>query len=513
MTVRGYTLAIDWAGSGQYNGTYDDVTSRVQKGEIVIAMGRDSAAQSGQLTAGELGAELNNHDRVLSPEYTSGPLYGRILPGRRIKFTATAGTTIYTLFESVLDSLDVSSDSARTFSARALDAWGKPGAEKLSTGLYQGIRTSDAITIILDAIGWTGGREIDTGSTVMPYWWAEGDDAASAVQKLVNAEGPPAVAYVRGGTFVFRGRHHRLFRTKSLTSQALFTHIEPAGTGPGNDLKIDKDTFVYDHGLSEIANSVTFSVDTRVLQSETEVWNSDEQISLVSGETRTIDVSSSDPFTGGRVVYDLQSGTVSVGLSRTDGAAAVITVTATSAAVITRLAVIAQAAPAVRTNRITAEDAVSMGTYTRAAWDGDDPDYANRYDAQAIADHIVSVYGSNQPRITFSVTAPFYDATKMAALLGLDVSDRITVRNDRHNINTDFIVERIVHRIRNLTLHTVEIGAQVVDPVQSASAFTFGVAGRGFNDGTFATVGIDNPSTVFRFDVGGVGFNQGVFGT
>jgi hypothetical protein len=177
------------------------------------------------------------------------------------------------------------------------------------------------------------------------------------------------------------------------------------------------------------------------------------------------------------------------------------------------MAVIAQPAPVVRTSRAGTEDASSVATYTRTAWRGDDPEYANVYDAQAIADHVVAVYGSNRPRITFSVTVPAYDATSMAKILALDISDRITVRSDRHNINTDFIIERIVHRVQNLTLHTVEIGAQVTDPVQSATAFTFGVAGLGFNDGTFASVGVDNPSTVFRFDVAGVGFGQGVFGT
>lgn len=513
MTVRGYTLGIDWSGYGQYDGDTEDVTSRVQQGQIVITMGRDSEATAEAMTTGDLGVSLTNHDRVLSPENPASTIAGRIRPGRAVKFTATAGASIYTLFQGVLDNFDVAADAANTFTVSALDAWGRPGAEKLSTPLYRGIRTSDAIGVILDRIGWTGDRDIDTGATVMPYWWAEGDDAATAVQKLVDAEGPPAVAYVRGGTFVFRGRHHRLYRTRSLTSQALFTHIEPAGTGPADDLKIDRDSWSLDYGVTSIANAVSFSVDVRTLRQAVEVWSSDEQISLVAGETRTVEASASDPFTAAVLLYDLQSGTVTTGLSRTDGASTIITITAGAAAVITRLAVVAQPAPVIRTVRAGAEDASAIANGIRATWRGGSPVYASAYDAQAIADHIVAVYATNRPKVTFSVTCLAGDPVRLAKMLALDVSDRITVRNDRHDINADFMVERIVHTITNLTRHTITVGAQAVDPVQASTALTFGVAGLGFNQGTFATVGIDSPATAFRFDTGGVGFNQGVFGT
>jgi hypothetical protein len=41
----------------------------------------------------------------------------------------------------------------------------------------------------------------------------------------------------------------------------------------------------------------------------------------------------------------------------------------------------------------------------------------------------------------------------------------------------------------------------------------FDTAGQGFNQGTFAADGLDDPATLFRFDVAGHGFNQGLMGS
>lgn len=514
MSVRGYTLAVDWSGHGDFAGPGEDVTSRVQKTDIVVVMGRDPAAPAAEsFTSGDLSAALNNHDRALSPENTGSALSGKIRPGRAVKFTASAGAATTTLFQGVLDDYDVGADVARTFTVKALDAWGRPGAEKLSTSLYTGIRTGDAVGVVLDEIGWTGDREIDAGASVLPIWWVEGDDAAGAINNLVRAEGPPAVAYVRGGTFVFRDRHHRMFRARSLTSQATFTRIEPSGPYTAGDLKIDRGEFAYDHGLREIANAVTFATDVRLLGVRSEVWASDDQLSLIAGETRVIEASDNDPFAGAQVDYELQSGVVDVGLSRTSGASVLITVTASTDAVITRLAVSARAAPIARTVKATATDASSVAEYTRTAWLGESPPYVNPYDAQAIADRIVAMYATNRPRITLRVSVLATNTPAMAKLLALDVSDRVTIRNDNHDVNGDYVIERVVHTVDKLIIHRTEITAVVVDPVQAVTALTFGAAGRGFNQGTFVATGVDNPGTVLRFDVAGQGFNQGVFGT
>lgn len=514
MTVRGFTLNGDWSGQTTYANALEDLSSRIQKGDIEISIGRDSNATTDGASSGKLAFDLNNQDRALSPEYSSSAIFGKIQPGVPFQFLATAGLTTYPLLIGELDTLEVEPNSvARTFHGEVLDAWGRPGAEKLSTPLYTGLRTGDAIGVILDAIGWTGPRDIDAGATVMPYWWAEDTDAATAVADLVRAEGPPAIAYVQGGTFVFRDRHHRIFRAASTTTQGLFTHIIPAGSGPGSDYKIERNTFEYQHGFDAIANSVSFDTPVRTGDPYvTEVYSSDDLITLSSGDVLNINASGSDPFFNATPNVITQSGTVTSSLNRTSGAAVVLTLTAVTTAIVSHVGIMATSVSTKRTTQIKAEAPGVTGT-TRANWTGESPPFVNIYDAQAIANRIVAVYASNRPRITFTIACDYSNATYMAKLLSLKISDRVTVRNDAMGLNTDFMIERLTYRITNLRIVRVTIGAQIADPIQPANLFQFDVAGHGFDQGKFALTGIDSAATAFRFDTAGQGFDQGVFAT
>jgi len=236
MTVRGHQLAIDWSQQGTYANALEDVSSYVLDGEIEIAWGRKTDSEvTLDTTSGTMTFALDNGNQQFSPENGSSSITGKVLPGRVVRYQVTNSGTTYTLLSGVLDTFEIEGDITTEFSASALDGWGRPGGKTISSSLHQGLRTGTAIGFILDHIGWEGDRDLDPGATVMPWWWEEGTDAATAINKLVNSEGPPAIAYVEGGTFVFRDRHHRLFDTRSVTSQGLFTHIIPAGSGPGGD--------------------------------------------------------------------------------------------------------------------------------------------------------------------------------------------------------------------------------------------------------------------------------------
>jgi hypothetical protein len=384
--------------------------------------------------------------------------------------------------------------------------------------MHQGLRTGTAIGFILDHIGWTGGRDIDAGVTVMPWWWEEGTDADTAITKLVHSEGPPAIAYVEGGTFVFRDRHHRLFDSRSQTTQGLFTHIYPEGTGPGGDFKIEAGSFDYDHGLKTIVNSAEFAVPVRTVQPFGEVWMSEDLVTAPTG-TVTVVIQTTDPFinavtpsvAAGEI--QLQSGSVSaVTLSRTSGQSAILTITCTTDAVITRLSLNANPVAVSRTVQVSAVDQGSIDSgFGEKEWpEASAPVFANLYDAQAIATKIVATYANYRPTITFTVAG--LNTTYLTKMLTTKIGDRITVRNDKRGINADFIVERLAHRVTSLGIvHRLAITCQALEPTQAANPFTFDTAGQGFNQGQFAADGIDNPSTMFRFDTAGQGFNQGVF--
>jgi hypothetical protein len=522
MTVRGHQLAIDWSRQGVWTNALEDVSAYVLPGEISIAWGRNVQAEGVTLasTSGQLEFGLVDDLQLFSPENVSSPIFGKILPNRpaRYQVTNAATGTTHVLISGVLDSYDVDGDPATEFTGTVLDGWGRPGDEKLSTPLYSGLRTGDAVNIVLDAIGWTGPREIDVGATYMPWWWAEGDDANTAITKLVNSEGTPAIAYVRGGVFVFRDRHHRLLDARSTTSQGTYTHLVPAV--PGSDFKIEAGSFHYNHGAKNIVNSATFSVDQRAPQQLAEVWTSDDLLTVAAGQSVQIIVQASDPFfaaiTPSAAAGDIltQSGSVtSVTLSRTSGQSAILTLTCSGDTVITRLAVRAVPVSVIRTVQVSARDVGSVGNFGLQEWPSDaDPTWANQYDAQAIATRIVAVYANYRPTIELTVVS--LNATYLTEILEARISDRITVTNQKRGISGDFMIERLEHRITSLGLiHRLVITCQAAEPVQPASVFTFDVAGRGFNDGRFGVDGIDSASNVFQFDVAGHGFNDGVFAT
>lgn len=506
MPVRGYALGVDFSGAGDFTGPYDDVSPKDLDVDIEVSYGRDTPRAGAAMTSGSLAFSLDNGDRRYSSANTSSPIAGQVTSGRRAQLSYN-GTV---LIGGVVKSVTVDPNApAKDASFEVVDAWGRPGAEQLSTPLYAGVRTGTAIGHVLDAIGWTGARDLDSGATWIPWWWAEGEDAATAIDRLVASEGPPAIAYVQGNTFVFRDRHHRITRTASMVSQATFTGTLLTA-GPGGAFKI-LDRRGYDDGFAYIANAAVFSVDQRAPAADTLVWSSDDPVSLAANDTVTLEAQATDPFYDASIAATTD-GTVTASLSRTSGRAVTVTLTTGGApAIVTRLAITGTSLPAVRTVKVSAEDAASIATYERATWPGDVP-WANIYDAQAIATRIVAVYAQPRPAVTISIND--LDATYRAQIMARQIGDRITIRDDDLGVNGDYVIEKVTHRITKLGVsHNVTWDCQVVDPTQPANAFTFDVAGKGFNDGAFAVAGIDSSASVFRFDTAGQGFNQGAFGS
>ncbi len=517
MAVRGWDLDADWSRQGHFTGPLEDVTSYVQGGQdITVSYGADISDQTTRITSGSMTVALNNLNRQFSPENAASPIAGKVWPGTTMRLNREHLGQLYTLFSGPIDKLNVDPNSAaKTFSATALDAWGQPGAEILSTTVYTGQRTGYLINVILDAIGWTGPREIDPGVTYVAYWWEEGTDAATAVQKLVDSEGPSSCAFVRGGTFVFHDRHHRLLAAASQTSQGTFTHIVPTfGLPVPGDHKILKNTFSYDHGLDRIANAVSFEVEQRRVGAVESIWSTEDTFALGANEVVSLQIQANNPFINAAVPragieYVLLSGGVTISLSRTSGAALTLTLTAGGAgAFVVGMSVLANPIVVARTIKVTQEDAGSIQRSGRQTWGGTVP-WANAYDADVIAQKIVALYASNRPVVRFTV-ANVSTATATQQVRR-QPSDRIRVRNDAMALDAEFVIERITHVIRKLRIHYTTFECQLVEPSQPATVFTFDTAGKGSDQGSFGINGVDTPSQMFLFDVAGRGFDQGKF--
>jgi hypothetical protein len=241
LTER-YTVAVDWLGDGDFDDTYDDVTSDVlQRGPVSFGYGRDQDRQLAPPKVGSLSMTLCNADRIYSPENPSSPIANDLSPAAPVKVETVFEDTLYPLFTARVDDFDVHPDRGdRSVSITALDPLSLLQGVKISTELYQAQRTGTLIGVILDAIGWTGPRDLDLGATFVPWWWLEEADAFTALTDLLASEGAPSIAYAGpDGTFVFRDRHHRLLRTQSIVSQATFASRLIGACDPCND-KVDR---------------------------------------------------------------------------------------------------------------------------------------------------------------------------------------------------------------------------------------------------------------------------------
>lgn len=510
-----YKVYVDWDNNGTFTAAADDVTARILDGRspVTISYGRDTPRTGSPISPGEAAFTLDNQSRDYSPENTSSPLTGKVSPGRPVLIQAVSAGVTTTLYRGNLDDFELAPDRGdRSVSVRCLDALGRLRGVEVSTVLHTGIRTGDAVGVILDAMSWPDTlRDVDPGATLMPYWWLSQTDAYDALMDLVASEGVPALVTIASdGTFIYRDRHHRAIEAASLTSQATWrsSGIEPVMSGPTG----------YDHGWKEIVNSVTVDVPIRRAASEvTQVWSSDGQITVDDGETVTVIAQIGDalaqaitPVEG--TDYTAVDGSVDVSLGRSTGQIIPIRITGVgAAAVIDALQLRGRTLDTVTTVQVTVEDAGSISAYgRRKPADGQQPVWAGIHDARAVGEILVGRRAERLPTITTTMAASA-NTTRLGQALTRDLSDRVHVTEAHTGLDADCFIERTTHNIgQGGTEHLVTFAVEKA-PTETATPITFGVASRGFNDGKFQVLGITAPSGTLRFDIASQGFAQGVF--
>ena len=507
-----YRLLIDWRDNG-FGDPADDVTARTldQRTPVTSRYGRDQIRQLSPTAPGTLGFELNNVSRDYSPENTSSPVAGFVAPGRRVRLEAYAGAINRVVYTGYLDDFDIRPGiNDRSVPGTCIDALGRMRGVQVTTALYQGIRTGDAIGLVLDAVGWPAGdRDLDSGASYLPYWWLDDADAYEALMQLADSEGPAALITVDSqNRVVFRDRHHRLTRAESLTVQATW---RSSGTEP-----VVSDPVTYNHGWAEIVNSVSVEVPLRQPDaSPTVVWSTPGLITVAPGTPVQIIARATNPFLAAispvqDIDYTLVSGSVSIGLSQTSGQSTTITLTAAGDAVIQNLQLRATAIQSTSV-MVTVEDQQSIDRYGRKGYQsGRLPVWANAYDAFAILSLIVAGRAERLPTVSVTMRGAG-DPARLVECLTRNLSDRVHLTESLTGLDSDCFIEQISHAIGQGGLeHVTTFGLEKIPPVVT-NPFTFDAAGKGFNQGVFVGGGLDNPSTMFRFDTAGQGFDQGVF--
>jgi hypothetical protein len=496
----GIRIEIDWGKDG-YGSVGDNVTALVRpiQGAVTAEYGRDQVTALAPTVSGRGSIVLDNRDRRFSPRNTASPLYGKLKPARPVRITRTISATDYVLFIGHTDDSPINPTDDKNVSLTLIDSLADFRGQTISTPLYSGIRTGQAIGYILDACGWSSTlRDLDAGATVIPWFWADGKDALTALEEIIRSEGPPALLTIGAdGAIVFKDRHHRLLDSTSITSQGTWR-------GSGVLEPVMQKPFSYNESWANIVNTGSASVDVRTPQQLQQVWTADTTIGLSNGESRLITVSATDPFFNAvppvaGVDYVLTSGTVTTALTRTSGGSTTIIITAVgSAAVVTGLQLRAQPVTVAYTVQVSASNPDSMTDYGSRAFPGDLP-WCNPYDAQAVLSTAVAQRAQPLPIISTRFLLG-NNKTKAAAILTRDLSDRVTIIEPETVVNGDFYMESLGHEISDPSGadHAVTVGSEAA-PQEVANVFQLDTTGRGADNGRLAS-GIDSPTTILLLD-------------
>lgn len=511
------SFLIDWDNDGNYTSLGDDVSKRIRSRIDVVSLqyGRDQNTALAPLISGRGGFTLDNRSRDYSPRNTASPLYGKVKPARAVLITREVNGTTYILFRGHTDDNPINPNlDNKTVQISLVDSLADLRGQNITTSLYSGIRTGEAINRVLDAANWPlAERDIDPGATIIPWWWEDGTDALNAIEKIVQSEGAPALVTVDpDGKILFLDRHHRITHTRSTTSQATFRG-QPSQTQPYLALP-----FTYDEAWRNIVNSATVNIDVRAAQALQPVFTSEGKIVLTAGEQTIITVTTSDPFFNAQVPvvdtdYILIAGAATFELIKNSGVSAAIKITAGgSGAQLEALQLRAQPVIINNTVQVTAADVASIGDYGPRAFPTELP-WCDPATADAVIESAVSLRATPLPIVTATFVVSKLFPAVAQTILARDISDRVTLWEDETNLQgVDFYIESIAHDLTDELDHRVTFGLEMVPLQDIAPVFRFDTAGQGFDDGKFSN-GINDPDLVFQFDkdVSGHRFNEGQF--
>lgn len=265
--------------------------------------------------------------------------------------------------------------------------------------------------------------------------------------------------------------------------------------------------FTYDMGWRDIINKVESDIEQRYDYPEEEVWRDDTTQDILPGEPLVIHAKTNDPFYNAVIPvpgirsysgsdqivipdeYDffVETGNVSVTLSRTSGQSVDITITALDdqMATITGMSLRAKPVKVTHNHHVKDQDIYSQtlngiksptSQETLSSW-------ANKNDTKAIMEVILNQRYKRLPTVLFSVKNA--NAIRIRAMLDLRLSDRITLQESETITDNSFYVETIAHSIdQGGTYHETVVGCEQL-PVPIFGAAIFNDASVGFNIGVF----------------------------
>ena len=488
MAVGTYVLAVDWDDDGSFSDAHSDVTARTFG--IQFKRGRNYASQLvGETISGVLKAKLNNESGDYSSFNSSSPLFGKILPGRKVRLTGNDGTTTYTLWEGFLERIEpvVSTREADSANMTCIGPLGYLNRFEVATEMKTNIKTGAAVIEVLDEAGWPdGNRDIDTGIVTMPNFWADRKTTFAALRTVEDTESG-VIEESAAGNIVFRDRHARSVDTRSTTSQATYSDSASASLPYIKVDQIDPLKFVFNdlRGDLQIYDGVwtlgadTLGSGTILGAAPTLLWTLSESNSnspeFSAGQVRIytaisnvgVDAWSDLVATTDYTANDAADGsgtdrTSSISIATVKKSQSVkITVTNghSGTVYLTKLQARGNQLSAKDKVSVGAEDSTSQATYGKRTFPHPGSFMPDTQEIQDWADFHVSVWKDPVPllRLTFAAnrsTAALTDAYSR------ELSDLVTVEADNNaglGIDTLFFVESVAHTIDSMYQHKFQV--------------------------------------------------------
>lgn len=203
---------VDWDHSGTFGGDNEDITAYVLRS----SWGRGQRnPEPGSAQAGECSIVLDNSSGIFSSFNEDSPLFGSILPGRRISITSSIdGGPDVIMWRGYLDSLIPTPGPVVEVSTAELRGQGIISQlvdRKISVALQENITTGAAAALALDAAGIGSGiRELDTGLTTLAKWWARKDAQLLDILKELEAAEAGRLGETKDGKLLFAARSREI---------------------------------------------------------------------------------------------------------------------------------------------------------------------------------------------------------------------------------------------------------------------------------------------------------------
>ena len=479
-----YVLAIDWDDDDSFADAESDVTARTFK--VDYKRGRNYASQLvGDTISGVLKATLNNESGDYSSFNTSSPIYGKILPGRKVKLTGNDGTSTYTLWEGFLERIEpvVSTKNAKRAELTAIGPLGYLNRFQVSTEMQTKIKTGAAITEILDEAGWPAGdRDIDDGIVTMPHFWADRTATFTALRTIEDTE-TGIIEESADAKIRWRDRHARSTDARSTTSQATYSDSVGASLPYTAIDQIDPIRFVYNDLRGDLSlydgvwvlDTDALGEGTVLAPAPTVLWTFPESgpssPAIAASESRVftaISTSGVDSWATLTATTDYTANDSADG-SGTDRTSSItialvkksqsmkITVTNGHSGTVYLTKLQAQGNALVSKDKVSvgAEDATSQSTYGKRTFPHPGAFMPDTTEIQNWADFHLAVWKDPVPLLRMTIAANRTTAS-LTDVYTRDLSDLVTVEADNAaglGIDTLFFVESVQHRIESMFQH------------------------------------------------------------